>query len=99
MDVINMIHASPYISRAGISDQLNISKPTVDNRIREIKEQIKAGRYNDLAVIKDGGVVLVNYLVFIDYMANRQKLLEKNLARTVPAFRPKKVAESIGWYE
>lgn len=95
---ITMCNASPYISRATIAQQLNIAKPTVDVRIREIKEEVKKGRYNDLAIIKDGGIVLINYLVFVDYMANRQKLLEKNLRKLVPTFNPRKVAESIGWY-
>lgn len=72
---------------------------SVDNRIKELVGEIKSGRYNELAVIKDGGFVFVNYLALIDYLSNRQRLRNKNLRKTVPPYEPKKVAQEIGWYK
>lgn len=95
---IEATNGSPYISRANISQQMSMCLSSVDNRIREIKKEIQSGRYPESSVIKDGGFVLVNYLVFIDYMNNRQKLLESNLRKYVGPFRPAQVAREIGWY-
>ena len=88
----------PYITRANLRQQLGISLASIDIRVREIKKEVENGRYTDLAVIKDGGIVLINYLVFIDYEKNRQKLLEPNLRKYVEPFNPREVAENMGWY-
>lgn len=90
--------ASPYMSRANISRQLGISIPTVDKRVREIKKEIQNGRYDEISVIKDGGIVLINYLVFIDFESNRQKLKEPNLRKLVEPYDAGKIAREIGWY-
>lgn len=96
---IKYIHASCYITRADLSKNLNMSLGAVDKRLKEIRDEIKNGRYTEYALIKDGGFMLVNYLVWIDYMAHRDRLLEKNLRKNVPAYNPAKIAREIGWYE
>lgn len=88
----------PYISRANIMKQFDMKKSSVDKRIKEIRDEIEKGRYNERSVIKDGGFVLVSYLVFVDYMANRQKLLEPNLRKYVEPFNAYEVARDMGWY-
>ncbi|MGN0393863.1 MAG: hypothetical protein ACI4EF_00705 [Coprococcus sp.] len=95
---ISYIHASPYITRARISQEFDMSLGSVDKRIKEIKSEIEKGRYSEMAIIKDGGFCMVNYLVFIDYMKNRGRLTEKNLRKNVPDYNPKAVAYEIGWY-
>ena len=95
---IRYISASPYISRQQVSENFGICLSSVDNRIRELITEIKKGRYSELAVIKDGGFVFVNYLALIDYLANRQKLRNKNLRKYVESYDPTKVAKEIGWY-
>lgn len=88
----------PYITRAGIKEQLDMSISSVNTRIKEIRQEIEKGRYPEIAIIKDGGFTLVNYLVFIDYESNRQKLKESNLRKYVEPFDAYKIAKSIGWY-
>lgn len=95
---INYTRACPYITRANIASQLSISLASVDKRIKEIKEEIEKGRYSESSVIKDGGIVLINYLVFIDYEVNRQKLLDSNARKYVEPYSPGKIAREIGWY-
>lgn len=88
----------PYISRANIIKQFDMSKASADKRIKEIRSEIENGRYNEKSLIKDGGFVFVSYLVFVDYLANRQKLLEPNLRKYVEPFNPATIAKEIGWY-
>ena len=88
-----------YISRAGIIQQFKMSKSSVDKRLNEIKEEIKKGRYSERAFIKDGGFVFVNYLVFVDYLENRQKLLEPNARKEVKPFNAYAWARELGWYD
>ena len=100
MDIktIESTKAYPYISRANIIKQFDMSKASADKRIKESRDEIEKGRYSRRAVIKDGGFVLVNYLVIIDYMDNRQKLLEPNLRKYVEPFNAYEIARDIGWY-
>lgn len=95
---IQYVHASPFVTRATVANELSISLGTVDNRIKEIKNEIKNGRYGDFAIINSGGLVLINYFVLIDYLFYRQRLREKNLRKNVPDYDPKKIANEIGWY-
>ena len=98
IESINTTKGTPFMTRVTLSKQLGVSPGTVDNRAREIKKEVENGRYPDNSVIEDGGLKLLNYLVFIDYINNRQKLLEPNLRKYVEPFDARKVAESIGWY-
>ena len=96
---INLIETTkhyPYISRGELKQQIGKSLGTVDNRIKEIEEQVKVGRYPEYSVIRDGGIVRVNHLVFIDYMNNRQRLLQPNLRKYVEPFNAFEIAKSIG---
>ena len=92
------IKGIPYKGKLVLAKELGISPGTVNNRCKEIKTEILNGRYPDWSIIEDGGLKLINYLVFIDYLNNRQKLLEPNLRKYVGPFEPHKVAQSIGWY-
>jgi hypothetical protein len=95
---IESTKAFPYISRANIIKQFDMSKASADKRIREIREEIEKGRYSEKSLIKDGGFVFVSYLVFIDYLSNRQKLMEPNLRKYVEPFNAYNTAREIGWY-
>lgn len=91
---------SPYKTSMQISKELDLCTKTVQNRVLEIEKEVVSGRYGDQAVIRDGHkIVLINFLVFVDYMTYRQRLKSKNLRKRVPKFDAKKVAKEIGWYE
>ena len=98
INLIETIKGDPWITRANLSKQLGVSVGTVDNRAKEIEQQIKAGRYPDCSIIRDGGIILFNYLVFMDYLQNRKLLLDSNLKKYAEPFQPRKIANSMGWY-
>lgn len=86
----------PYRSKAGLADALGISKSTVHVRTAEMQKMAR-NRYGDYAVIREGQIVLVNALAFIDWMRYRRELLDKNLSKHVPPYDPEALAKSMGW--
>lgn len=91
------IRGYPYMPKDKIAQEFSISKATVQSRIKEIEEQIAEGRYNDYAIIRDGGILLINVLVFIDYLEYRKRLRDKNAKKYVPDFHPEKIVHILGW--
>ena len=97
LSYVESIRSYPYMTMAKIADEFHISTATVSLRLKEIEEEIKKGRYNDYAVIRDGRIILINMLVFVDYMTYRRQLLDKNASKYVPEFHPEKVVKCLGW--
>lgn len=91
------IRGYPYMHKEQLAQEFGITKATVYNRMKEIQTEIKNGRYNDYAVIQDGKLVLINVLVFIDYLTYRKMLLDRNARKYVPEFHPEKLIQMIGW--
>ncbi|MCI9197757.1 MAG: hypothetical protein HFH56_06115 [Lachnospiraceae bacterium] len=91
------IRGYPYMPKDKIAQEFSLGKSTVQSRVKEIETQIKEGRYNDYAVIRDGGIVLINVLVFIDYLEYRKRLRDKNAKKYVPEFQPEKIVHILGW--
>lgn len=86
----------PYVTKKQLAEELEISPNTVKARIQEIEEEIQKGRYEEYAVMRDGQLLAVNYMVWIDYITYRQRLREKNLRKFVPPFDPEKIAPYAG---
>lgn len=97
MVYVESIRGYPYMSKQQLADEFHISKSTVFSRMKEIQQEIQKGRYSDFAIIEDGNIVLVNVLVFIDYLTYRRKLKEKNARKYVPEFNPAEIMNTIGW--
>lgn len=91
------IRGYPYMKKEQLAKEFQISVGTVRTRLFEIENEIKTGRYNDYAVIRDGNILLINVLVFIDYLTYRQQLLDRNARKYTPAFHPEKLIQTIGW--
>lgn len=91
------IRSYPYMKKDGIAEEFHISPQTVRNRLKEIEQEVKKGRYSDHAVIQDGNILLINVLVFLDYLTYRRQLMNKNLRKNVPAFRPDILMRDMGW--
>ena len=91
------IRGYPYMKKEQLAKEFQISTGTVRTRLFEIENQIKNGRYNDYAIIRDGNIVLINVLVFIDYLTYRRQLLDSNARKYTPAFHPEKLVQMIGW--
>lgn len=85
-----------YKSKAELRIEWDICNTTIDTRLKEIEEEANKGRYPSNSVIRDGGIIRVNHLVFIDYMYNRQKLMEPNLRKYVEPFNAYEIARNIG---
>ena len=96
--VIEHTHGYGYMRKTEVRKHWNMSKASVDKRFKEIEEEIKKGRYSERSIIKDGGLIYVNYLVFSDYMNNRQKLLDSNARKQVEPFNAHAYARDLGWY-
>lgn len=98
MNVVYMtpMRASPYKTLDDLSDELGVSKQTLHSRKKELEEEKE--RYGEYAVIRDAGIVLINYLAWIDFLKYRQRLKEKNLRKHVPPYNPMEIAKSLGWY-
>ncbi len=97
MMYVEAIRGTPYMTKEVLAKEFHMCKSTVSNRMKEIEQQVKDGRYNDYAVIQDGKIVLINELVFIDYMKYRKMLLDKNAKKYVPKFRPDLIIQTLGW--
>ena len=100
MEIKNLetLRGIPYKSKVVLAKELGVSPGTVNNRAKEIKEEVLKGRYPDCSVIEDGGLKLINCLVFIDYINNRQMLLQPNCRKQVEPFDAGEIARSIGLY-
>lgn len=90
------IKASPYKTISDLSEELGVSKVTIHARKKELEAEKE--RYGPHTVISDCGIVLINYLAWIDYLKYRARLKEKNLRKTVPPYNPMEVARELGWY-
>ena len=94
---LRQIYGIPFISKNEIAEQMGLTEKTIRNRMNEIEQQKE--RYGEYATIRDGGIVMINYLVWVDYLHFRQRLMQKNAKKFVPPYNPAKVAREIGWYE
>ena len=81
------IRGYPYMRKEQLTKEFQISAGTVRTRLFD----------NDYAIIRDGNIVLINVLVFIDYLTYRRQLLDRNARKYAPAFHPEKLVQMIGW--
>ena len=95
---IKYLTASPYMTAGEMAKQLGVHKNTIYTRIKEIRKEMLSGRYDEFAILDSGGIIFVNYLVFVDYCKWKTRLDDRNLRKTVPPYNPTKVACAIGWY-
>ena len=90
---VESIRGYNYMTMKQLAKEFGYCVQTVRNRVDEILEEIRRGRYIPQAVLT-GTDTRVNVYVFIDYMTWRNQLMEKNLRKTVPPFTAE-VARSI----
>lgn len=89
MDSVKMMVTKRMaMTRTELATSFGISTKTVDSRIKEIENEIKEKRYGPHSVMRDVGIVLVNPLVFADYLTFRARLKNKNLRKNVPEYDP-----------
>ena len=85
-----------YKTKEELKIEWSICTTTIDTRLKEIEDEVLKGRYPNNSVSRDGGIGRDNHLVFIDYMNNRQRLLQPNLRKYVEPFNAFEIAKSIG---
>ena len=86
-----------YLNMDALSKKFGISKQTIRKRVREIEAEI-GKRYKKQAVINDDRIVLINIFVFMDWLQNRSKLMNKDTRKYVEAFNASDWAEYMGFY-
>ena len=86
-----------YKTKEELKIEWSICTTTIDTRLKEIEDEVLKGRYPNNSVIRDGGIVLVNCLVWTDYLTNRQMLLDSNARKYVEGYQPRKIANALGW--
>lgn len=84
----------PYKCKKDLADLLGISKATIQQRIGEMET---SGRYDPYAVIRDGQIVMINVLCFIDWMRYRRLWQDENLRKYIPEYNAENVARAMGW--
>lgn len=84
----------PYLRKHELAEKLGISAATVRQRVGEIEA---SGRYDPYCVLRDGQVIEINALVFIDWLRYRRHWQDKNLRKHIPPFDAKQVAAQMGW--
>lgn len=89
MDQYNL----PYMNKKRLAETFDISKATVQQRCGELET---SGRYGPYAVLRDGQIVLINVLCFIDWMKYRRLWLDKNLKKYVPEYEPEAIVKQMG---
>lgn len=66
------IRGYPYMRKEQLTKEFQISAGTVRTRLFEIEDEIKTGRYNDYAIIRDHKVVLPQGKTFGWYLQTFQ---------------------------
>ena len=74
-----------YMKKESLAKEFEVTTRTIDNRLKEFREEIEKGRY-PAGVIIDGP--RINFFAFSDYLTYRGRLLDKNLRKTVPEYDP-----------
>lgn len=92
---IKEMKVPPYITKKELQEKLGIGRSAMNNRVRDFREQIKDGRYGELAHIQDGDVVLIDYFAWLDFMNNRDKLNDRHMAKYVEPYDCKKIAQAV----
>ena len=96
--VKEIIGGKVYMSMQNLADKYGITKRTVRDRVREIEaESGKGKRYSSKSIISDGNIVLVNELIFLDWLSVRQLKKNKATNREIPAYDPIEWAYQCGW--
>lgn len=73
-----------------LKEEYPICRATFSKYIAELREEIRAGRY-DPCILIDESPIRVSPLAFIDYAAHRKSLLDKRMRKYVPPFNPAEV--------
>lgn len=87
-----------YVQMSDLAERYSICKDTVRDRKKGIEDEIESGRYPDNAILEDGKLVLINELVFLDYIKNRKLLKNKNMRKHVKPFNPTEWVPMLGFF-
>ena len=96
--IIHRIAGRTYMSMQDLADKYGMCKRTVRDRVREIGNEVgRSKRYERQAIISDGNIVLINELVFLDWMQVRKDMLNKSTRKYVSDFNPGAWVRYLGW--
>lgn len=81
-----------YMSARQLAEYEELTPASVTRYIKEIQTETASGRYPKMAVL-DSQPRKVNFFVYVDYMANRKRLRDKNLRKFAEPFNPAEIAQ------
>ena len=84
----------PYLTQIELGKEFSMNRKTVASRLKEIRAL--KDRYGTRCIIDDGNIVLVYVPAFVDYMANRRMLLDKNVSKFAAPYRPAEIIRELG---
>lgn len=87
-----------FVSMKSLSERYELCMNTVRDRKKGIEEEIISGRYPSNSIINDGNLVLINEMVFLDYLSNRKLLKSKTTRKYAKPFNPTDWVEMLGFY-
>jgi len=95
VNVFRELQGQPFLTKKLACQHFGMGRTTLDTRLKGIEEESTRYPYG---VIRDGGIVLVNYFAMTDYLFYRNQLQQKNLRKHIPPFSARKTAEAVGFY-
>ncbi len=87
-----------WVTQDEIAEIIHASKRTVFNIVQEI-EALEGERYPVGSTSRPGNVKVVDRLVLQDYIRYRKQIREKNLARKLEPYDPRKQARLLGYFD
>lgn len=90
---MEQIRGYPYMRKKQLIKEFQVSRSFVDNKVRGIEKEIKAGRYSRYVILEN----MINVYAFIDYMKYEKALNDRNARKYVPEFRPDEIMELCGF--
>lgn len=84
----------PYLRKGELAEMMGVSRATIQQRIGEMEA---SGRYGPYAILRDGQIVQINVLCFIDWLRYRRFWTDKRLRKYIPEYNAENVAQAMGW--
>lgn len=97
--VIEMHGGAVYATIKALSEKYGMCRATVRKRVTELESEVGRRYDKTMSILDDGHTKLVNEFVFLDWLANRNKLQDSNARRYVEPFSASAWSRYMGFYQ
>lgn len=94
--VIETVGGQTFKKIGDLAERYGMSKTTVREYKKGILQEVE--RYGKYAVIDNGQLVYINEPAFLDYMANKRTLKNKNARKYLEPFNPAAWMNYLGYF-